>query len=183
MLGLALLAHGVWGASGAVASVTPADLVGKPAPRFILRTLNPDTAGPRFVLRDHVGPKARFPKRKLLLDFAASWCAPCRDDLERLARLAGPLAKADVAVAVVVIDDTPEGIATMSDMVNEDLQLPFPAVADRYQVLARRYAVENLPLAIVIDADGIVRHVEAGITNPGFARIRAALGLPAGRSP
>lgn len=156
---------------------TPADWVGKEAPRFILRTLNPDAAGPRYLLRDHVGPDARTPKKQVLLDFAASWCVPCRTELAALAQRAPALEKMGVGVVVVVIDNEKEGIETMRKMVVDELKLPFPVASDRFQVLARRYRVSTLPLSVVVDADGRVRHVQEGFTPEDFARLEAVLGL------
>ncbi len=156
---------------------TPTELVGEPAPMFILRTLNPEVAGPRYVLRDHVGPAARTPKKKVLLDFAASWCVPCRKELAELAKLEGALDAAQVGVAVVVIDDTPEGIAAMEELIVNTLKTPFPAASDRFQVLARRYRVGTLPLAVVLDEAGVIRHVQEGYTPEAFAQLRAALGV------
>lgn len=155
----------------------PQALLGQPAPLFILRTLNPDVGGPRFVMRDYVGDTARSPKRRVLLDFAASWCVPCRAELAELKTRATRLERAGVAVAVIVIDDTKEGIETMRRLVVDELELPFPVVSDRFQVLARRYQVGALPLSVVVDEGGIVRAVEVGFTPGGLARLEEAIGL------
>lgn len=155
----------------------PISFIGEQAPRFILRTLNPDVAGPRYLLRDHVGPDARYPKRRVLLDFAASWCVPCRDELAELKKLSKPMAKKGIGVAVVVIDKEKEGIDFMQALTTEELKLPWPVVSDRFQVLARRYNVGTLPLAVVIDEEGVVRHVQEGFSKTHFRRLRAALGL------
>jgi thiol-disulfide isomerase/thioredoxin len=165
--------------AGESATKRPADLVGEAAPLFLLGTLNPDAAGARFVLRDHVGPKARFPKRRFLLDFAASWCTPCRAELRKLVELSDELSGAQVGVAVVVIDDSPEGIETMRALVTEQIAVPYPVVSDRFQVVARRYRVDKLPLAVVLDEDGVVRHVQEGFGEGALDELRAALGLKA----
>lgn len=159
------------------AKASPKSLLGEPAPRFVLRTLNPDVAGPRYVLRDHVGETARFAKKRVLLDFAASWCVPCKAELKALLALAKPLEEAGVGVAVVVIDDTPEGIETMKKLTSEELDLPFPVASDRFQVLARRYHIGTLPASIVIDEAGIVRHVQEGYTEESMKGLLVALGL------
>lgn len=160
----------------------PSDWVGKEAPRFILRTLNPSVAGARYLLRDHVGPDARTPKTKVLLDFAASWCVPCKAELTALLAHAPALEKLGVGVAVVVIDDEKEGIETMRKLVIDELALPFPVASDRFQVLARRYRVGTLPLAVVLDGDGIVQHVQEGFTSSDFARLEEVLGVGTSKS-
>lgn len=159
----------------------PRALLGEEAPRFILRTLNPEVAGERFILRDHVGPSARTPKKKVLLDFAASWCVPCRDELAEITKRKRAFDAAGVAVAVVVIDKEEEGIATMKKLI-QDLNLPFPVVSDRFQVLARRYHVGTLPLAVVVEPTGRVSHVQEGYTAEHLSRLEGALGVSPPRS-
>ena len=173
-----LFAAGIAFAQGAnTGRESPADLVGQPAPRFILRTLNPEVSGPRYLLREDVGPTARTPVRSVLLDFAASWCAPCRKELAYLKRLGPKLDSAGIRVVVVVIDDTPEGIETMRKMVTDELQLTFPVVSDRFQVLARRYRVDTLPLAVIIDRAGRIEYVQEGFGKDSLSRLTDALGL------
>ena len=152
----------------------PQSLVGQPAPRFILRTLNPQVGGTRYLLRDHVGPNARFPKNGILLDFAASWCVPCRAELSRLKSMASTFAAAGIGVAVVVIDNEKEGIDMMRQLTTTELKLPFPVISDRFKVLARRYKIERLPLAIGINSQGIIQYVQEGYTEAFFEKIRTA---------
>lgn len=153
----------------------PASLVGEEAPKFILRTIN-GIDGERFILRDHVGPTAQTPKKKLLLDFAASWCVPCREELAEIAKRKEAFDAAEIAVAVVVIDKEDEGVATMKKLIDE-IALPFPAVSDRFQVLARRYHVGTLPLAVVVNGDGVVTHVQEGYSAEHLSELEKALGL------
>lgn len=158
----------------------PSQLKGEVAPLFVLPTLNPEAGLKRFVMRDWVGDTARTPKKRVLLSFSASWCGPCREELARLGKLAPKLEAAGVGVAVVVIDNTDEGIHAMDRLTTEELKLPFPVLKDRFQVLAKRYRVGKLPLSVVTDAEGVITFVHEGFSESGFEALTAQLlGSPA----
>ncbi|MBX2811821.1 MAG: peroxiredoxin family protein [Myxococcales bacterium] len=134
-------------------------LIGQKAPRFILRKLNPGRAKTHFLLRDHIGIDALHPKRGILLSFVASWCTPCVDELRALKKWYNPLATAGIGIVAVVIDREEAGIRTIKRLVSAELEIPFPVLSDRFQILAHRYGASNLPITFFINQRGIVRDI------------------------
>ena len=68
----------------------------------------------------------------------------------------------NLSLAVVVIDKEAEGIETMRNMLVDELALPFPALADKYNIVARRYGAEELPFLTLIDSAGRIRWFQSG---------------------
>lgn len=152
--------------------------VGEAAPPFVLKTMNAKLVGQnQFVLKEHVGPEAKAVKKAVVLSFAASYCEPCRRELKELKAMKAELTQAGAELAVVVIDTEAEGIAAMEKLTVEELALPFPVLADRFGVLARRYHANALPMTVVIGSDGNVRYVASGFAEGALDKLRAELGI------
>lgn len=150
--------------------------VGADAPAFSLKLMNPEQAQQKsLVLADHVGPGAPHKKKGVLLSFAASYCAPCKKELADLAVAEPAWRKAGLLTAVVVIDTEAAGIEAMRAFLLDELKLPFPVLADRFAILARRYRAEALPYVILIDAEGKVRWSHAGYDPAALGAVLAKL--------
>ena len=133
---------------------------GTEAPAFSLKTLGPS---PKMVaLKDLVGKSAKEPKKAVLLSFGASYCEPCKKEMAELVHLVPGWEKEGVFTAVVLIDTEADDIAKMEKYLLEELKAPFPVLADRFNILARRYKAELLPYAVLIDASGTVRWSHTG---------------------
>jgi thiol-disulfide isomerase/thioredoxin len=149
--------------------------VGQTAPRFRLRTLNPDDCGVEsFSLKRHAGPKAKEPRRAIVLSFVASWCKPCRAELPDLKTLAARHGDRGVLTAIDITDTEPEGREAMRQLAVDELKLPFPVVADLHGIVTRRYGAEKLPFLVVIDGTGRVVWLQAGGTD-ALAHLEATL--------
>lgn len=94
----------------------------------------------------------------VLVDFWASWCAPCREELPVLEALH----KKYRAQGLVVV-----GVNADSDQANMQkflrrTPLGFTVVHDGKREVAGRYAPPKMPSSYLIDRKGLVRHVQAG---------------------
>lgn len=177
VLAFTLHAIGV-GASARAEEPSPALQIGAPAPPFSLRTLNPDRSGAAFIsLAKLVGPRAGAPRSFVVLSFGASYCEPCRRELEELKALVPDLEAARVLLVVVVADTDPEGIEAMRKLTIDELGLTVPVLSDRFGVLARRYHASPLPFTVVIDANGLVRAVRTGFSRDSIPELLRLLGL------
>ncbi len=141
----------------------------------------PSLAGHRLAAPDFVLPRidetpgnvalADLRGKVVLLDFWATWCAPCLQMLPTLHELHAEWK--DRGVEFVGINADGPG-TTAADLRPFLLQhpAPYPIVLDDGQV-GIRYRVDVLPQMVLLGRDGAVRRVFQGIT--GRAELAAAL--------
>jgi thiol-disulfide isomerase/thioredoxin len=172
-----------------VASPAAADeeiALGRPAPAFTLRALNPEVAGAPMVSLDrYVGPEAEDAAAKLvLLTFFASWCEPCARELPLLVQLDRRYRAAGLRVLAVSIDrEEPEIDAARR--LTEAANVAYPVLSDRFNFLARRYLGEQAPLPSVflVREDGTLARIERGYAKDGSAFLVAAVEAELGVEP
>jgi len=141
MLATAVLAI----ASTGVAAVLPP--VGKPAPDFAAKS----DSGRNVRLSELRG-------QVVLINFWASWCSPCRQELPLLSKIYSQYRSAGFALLAVNVDDNRKDAESML----KRLDLKFPTLFDGNKKVARLYGVDTMPATLVIDRDGRVRYVHRG---------------------
>lgn len=125
----------------------PSVLLDKPVPSFDLPGLTPGASG--LASAEFTGP-TRLGKPALVNVFA-SWCAPCRLEIPRLAGLAGE----GVPVYGLAYKDDP--VATLGFL--EQLGNPYRRIGvDRDGRVAIDFGVYGVPETYVIDGEGRIRH-------------------------
>jgi peroxiredoxin len=117
-------------------------LAGAPAPDFALRS----TAGENLRLSEYRG-------EVVLLSFWASWCGRCQQQLGELADLERRYAQQGVRILTVNIEGAAQPAADAAR------RHGLTVLHDASQDVARLYEPGTLPLALLLDADGRVRHV------------------------
>jgi peroxiredoxin len=132
-------------AISAVAMADPAyTLLGREAPDFALHAI----AGGNVRLSEHRGDV-------VILSFWGSRCTPCRAQLEALNRSLGTYRSAGLQVYGINVDDD-QGHA-LSFAHGESVT--FALLLDPEKAVSRSYQVDNLPMTVLIDRSGVVRHV------------------------
>ena len=120
----------------------------KTAPDFAL----PDAAtGQAFRLHEQTKV------RPIVLDFWATWCGPCREELPSVEKLSQRYA-GRVGFYGINSSDTPANIVAFTHQNN----LTFPTLSDARHQVAARYGADAIPLLLVIDTHGKVRSVTDG---------------------
>jgi cytochrome c biogenesis protein CcmG/thiol:disulfide interchange protein DsbE len=132
-------------------SLLPSPLVGKPAPDIALPAL--DAEAQKFD-RAELGQG-----RPIIINFWASWCAPCRIEHSTLEALA---ARKGITLYGVDYKDKPDDArAFLSELGN-----PFGKInEDRDGRVAIDWGVTGVPETFVIDSKGIIRVHYAGPLN------------------
>jgi thiol-disulfide isomerase/thioredoxin len=145
------------------------ELLDKQSPDFTLNILD----GPGKTRRVK---KADLAGKVVLIDFWATWCGPCLRELPDIQKLIADYAKAGKSVAVVAlsIDEAEDGdVDEVRAKVEKTLKAavidlevkPVGLIAlDPSAIIARAFGVNAIPHLVVIDAQGIVRHVHIGVT-------------------
>ena len=141
---------------------------GSAAPDFALPTLPSSASGGagRVSLADYRG-------QILLVNFWATWCKPCEDEMPSMERLYRGLAPEGLALVAISVDDEPEVV----ERFRERLGISFPIALDPSQEVARLYQTRGFPESLLVDRDGIVveRYVGPREWNIYRERIRALL--------
>lgn len=112
-----------------------------PAPDFTL--LNPD--GKKVSLKDFRG-------KVVFLNFWATWCESCRDEMPAMQRLYQEFRDRDFEiVGVNVKDRRPDAIAFL-----KKLQVTYPILFDPQGEVGVLYGAFGMPLSYLIDRNGVV---------------------------
>ncbi len=113
---------------------------------------------------DVLGPPARV----RVVDFWASWCEPCREQLPLLDRLARTYGERGLAVYAIAFD---EDRAQVEAFVAAT-PVSFPILWERGGgPLADRFQISRLPTTVVVDADGVIRAAHLGFDAAEGVRI------------
>jgi len=94
----------------------------------------------------------------VVIDFWASWCAPCKASFPALNRLHDKYAAKGVVIIGVGVDDDP---AKHTAFVNKT-GAKFPTVHDANKKAAAVFSPPAMPTTYIIDRKGVIRHVHQG---------------------
>ncbi|WP_446745981.1 TlpA family protein disulfide reductase [Sphingomonas sp. OTU376] len=144
-LALAALPFSLLGAAPAPAPMVAAVKVGQPAPPFTLRLIRGGNKVSLDELRGNV----------IVLNFWATWCAPCRKELPTLDRYYELRKDAGLRVYAVATEDSLPvyQLKKLFDVMHID---PVRSIKGPYDVVGNA-----VPTNIIIDRNGVVRYAKA----------------------
>lgn len=125
----------------------PGPQVGMPAPDFAL----PDLKGQLHSLDDFRG-------RVVVLNFWATWCPPCIDEMPSLKKLHQALADRGVAVIAVSVDERFSDVPAFV----QKFDLTFPVLYDEGKKVSRKYQSFKYPETYILDRDGRLKSKVVG---------------------
>jgi len=124
---------------------------GAPAPGFELKS----NSGKHVSLADLKG-------QIVLVNFWASWCGPCRQEMPILEQLNHQYHNKGVAlIGVNVEPDTDAATAWL-----KATPVTFPILYDVDSKVSKLYEVQGMPNTVILDRKGIVRYIHRGYS-PG----------------
>ena len=118
-------------------------------PGYKIKTL----AGKRITLKDYRGSP-------LLLNFWATWCAPCRKEFPIIKEIENKFGKDGLVVLAINVDDTRTISAVKSFVSAHSLNFTIPL--DPNRKLLNNFRGSALPLTVLIDASGNVVRIYTG---------------------
>jgi peroxiredoxin len=135
--------------------------IGQPAPDFSLRTLE----GKVFVLSEQRG-------RVVLLNFFATWCGPCQEELPQLQRVWDEFRKSDgFSMLVIARGESVEKVRAF----HAKQGFQFPMAADSEGSAYRRFAKERIPRTYLISRDGTILYQCTGYYVTEHAKLKALI--------
>ena len=117
------------------------------APNFTLLTVSSGD----FHLRDYKG-------RPVLINFFASWCLPCREEMPVLEKIAHEYESKGVVFLGIAIDDTEQKI---KDFVAK-YGVTFPVGLDKTAAIQKSFGLYGIPTTYFIDKQGIINYSHSG---------------------
>lgn len=109
----------------------------------------------------------------VVLDFWASWCGPCREELPFLAALAEELRELPVTFVGINVDESDESRVAMLEAL--EVQLPFTQMHDPEGKNAEAFQLAAMPSTVLIDREGVIRYRHAGFRAKDGEALRAAI--------
>jgi peroxiredoxin len=119
--------------------------IGAKAPDFELKTL----AGETVKLSNLKG-------KKVMLNFWATWCPPCKEEMPAMDKLSKQAGK-DVVILAVNIDPQLD----VQGFINEN-KITFPIPLDKDDKVNETYQVLSIPTTYFIDSKGIIQNKYTG---------------------
>ena len=116
---------------------------------------------PEIGLKDLSGKSvtvASLAGKVVVVDFWATWCAPCREELPMLEKLYKKYGPAGLVVVGVSVDKDAANIKTFL----QKMPLTFPIVHDAAHAVSGKYGPPRMPSSYIVDRKGIVRYVHGG---------------------
>jgi cytochrome c biogenesis protein CcmG/thiol:disulfide interchange protein DsbE len=141
---------------------------GLPAPGFSLLILGGDASLSLESLRGKV----------VLLNFWATWCKPCEDEMPAMENLYRAIGPQEFELIAVSVDDDPRVVEEF----RARLGLTFPILLDPQKRVADAYQSHRFPESYLIDREGVLVARYIGPRDwdaPAYvARIRRLLEMP-----
>ncbi len=123
---------------------------------------------PDFTLKSRSGQNIRLSDLRgqvVMLNFWASWCGPCRQEMPILEQLHKRYGKLGFTVVGVNVEqDTSKAVAYL-----RDIKVSFPILYDNTSKVSKLYSVNAMPTTVMIDRNGNMRFKHEGY-KPGYEK-------------
>lgn len=111
---------------------------------------------PDFTLRDLNGQETRLSSLRgnvVLLNFWATWCPPCREEVPSMVKLNRAMAGKPFRMLAVSIDEGGKGAV---EAYFKESGSTLPALLDADRAVGRMYGTTGVPETFVIDTKGVI---------------------------
>jgi thiol-disulfide isomerase/thioredoxin len=126
---------------------SPVATVGKPAPKF-------DTID----LKGDVWSLSKLKGKVVFVNFWATWCPPCREEMPSMQRLYTMLPKDKFEMIALYNKDNPELVKNFIAKLN----ITLPILDDQQNIIGQSYGLTGLPETFIVDKQGMIREKYIG---------------------
>ncbi|MGB5325045.1 MAG: TlpA disulfide reductase family protein, partial [Pseudomonadales bacterium] len=120
-----------------------------------------DNIAPDFTLKSNSGKNLRLAEQRgdvVLLNFWASWCGPCRQEMPHLNELQARYEPLGLKVYGVNVDES----SSEAQRAIKSLQIAFPVLFDNSNTVAKLFDIDAMPTTVIIDKNGNMRYLHRG---------------------
>jgi thiol-disulfide isomerase/thioredoxin len=129
---------------------------------------------PDFTLASKNGGNVRLQEQLgdvVLINFWASWCGPCREELPYLEALQQEYADLGFTILAVNVDEDP----SKADILLNDIAVSFPVLFDVNDDVSKLYDVQAMPTTVIVDRDGNQRLLHKGYKSGDEVKYKQAV--------
>lgn len=124
----------------------------------------PAKTAPAWELKDVSGKTIKssdFAGKVVVLDFWATWCPPCREEIPGFVELQKQYADKGLAIIGVSLDQG--GPSVVKDFIKEN-HINYPIVMGDDAIVSAYGGIEGIPTTFIIDRDGNIAGQHVGFT-------------------
>ncbi len=143
----AKLSIAVCGVAVTLAAHASSVKLSEPAPDFTLKTLN----GPNLRLEEYRG-------QVVLINFWASWCGPCRDEMPAIQNMINSLRKEGLKIAMINTAEDEDTVFSFLSAYAPDIR----PLMDQDGQATEKWQPRGLPATYLVDPAGLVRYQALG---------------------
>ena len=121
---------------------------------------------PDFTLKSNNGENVRLSELRgevVLINFWASWCGPCRQEMPILSELHDKYKAMGFTVLAVNVEEN----SSEARKLLKEMPVSFPVLFDNDSTVSKQYDVVAMPSTVLVDRNGNMRYLHKGY-KPGL---------------
>ena len=121
-----------------------------------------------FTLKSSTGKNLKLSEYRgqvVMLNFWASWCAPCRQEMPLLE----DLYQKYKSLGFVILGVNVEEDSRKAKSLLRNVKVSFPILFDNKNTVSKQYKVAAMPTTVIIDRNGNLRYLHKGY-KPGYEK-------------
>ena len=122
-----------------------------------------------FTLKSDSGENVRLSEYRgqvVLINFWASWCGPCRQEMPELDAIHQKYQALGFTVFGVNVEQNRE----LADRILRDIPVTFPILFDDDNQVSELYDIDAMPVTVLVGRDGEIRFLHRGY-KPGYEQL------------
>jgi len=120
------------------------------APDFVL----PDLEGNNYRLSENFG------KGPIIINFWATWCVPCREEMKKLRKIFNEYEKDGLVIVAISVDD-PKTVSRVKNFI-KSRNYPFKVLLDTNSETLQLYQAKTPPYTALLDYEGNLVYTHSG---------------------